>query len=59
MIRAFKRLTVTLAFLFLMTGCQAMTGQTAGQNIDDSVHYDLCEDPTRIRQGWHPDTCGS
>ena len=35
--RAFKRLTVTLAILFFMTGCQAMTGQTAGEIIDDSV----------------------
>ena len=37
MLRAFKRLTVTLALLFFMTGCQAMTGETAGQNIDDST----------------------
>jgi hyperosmotically inducible protein len=37
MIRAFKILTVTLAVLFLMTGCQAMTGETLGQNIDDGV----------------------
>jgi len=36
MIRAFKRLTVTLVVLFFMTGCQAMTGQTMGENIDDS-----------------------
>ena len=36
MIRAFKRLAVTLALLFFMTGCQAMTGQTMGENIDDS-----------------------
>jgi hyperosmotically inducible protein len=37
MIRAFKRLAVTLAFLLLIAGCQAMTGETAGQNIDDST----------------------
>jgi hyperosmotically inducible periplasmic protein len=37
MIWAFKRLTVTLALLFFMTGCQAMTGETAGQNIDDGT----------------------
>jgi hyperosmotically inducible protein len=37
MIRAYKRLTVTLALLFFMTGCQAMTGETAGQNIDDGT----------------------
>jgi hyperosmotically inducible protein len=36
MIRAFKRLAVTLVVLFLMKGCQAMTGQTMGETIDDS-----------------------
>jgi len=36
MLRAFKRLTVTLVVLFFMTGCQALTGQTMGENIDDS-----------------------
>ena len=36
MIRAFKRLAVTLAVLFFMTGCQAMTGQTMGETMDDS-----------------------
>jgi hypothetical protein len=30
MVRAFKRLTVTVAFLLLITGCQAMTGETMG-----------------------------
>ena len=37
MVRAFKTLTVALAFLLLITGCQAMTGQTMGESIDDSV----------------------
>lgn len=37
MIRALKTLTVTLSVLFLMTGCQAMTGETMGQNIDDGT----------------------
>jgi hyperosmotically inducible protein len=37
MLLAFKRLTVTAAFLLSITGCQAMTGETAGQNIDDSA----------------------
>ena len=37
MVRAFKRLTVTVAFLVLIAGCQAMTGQTAGEIVDDSV----------------------
>ena len=36
MLRAFKRLAVTLVVLFVMTGCQAMTGQTMGETIDDS-----------------------
>jgi hyperosmotically inducible protein len=37
MVRAFKRLTATVAFLLLITGCQAMTGETMGQNIDDGT----------------------
>ena len=36
MTRALKRLAVTVAVLFLITGCQAMTGRTMGENIDDS-----------------------
>jgi osmotically-inducible protein OsmY len=36
MIRVFKMLMVTLALLFFMTGCQAMTGRTMGENLDDS-----------------------
>jgi hypothetical protein len=39
MIRTFKTwtvaLTVMLAVLFFMTGCQALTGETLGENIDD------------------------
>jgi hyperosmotically inducible protein len=35
MIGTFKILTVTLAVLFFLNGCQAMTGATMGQNIDD------------------------
>ena len=37
MIQAFKTLAVTLVVLFFMTGCQAMTGETMGQNIDDGA----------------------
>ena len=37
MIRAFKKFTATVAFLLLIAGCQAMTGETAGQNIDDGT----------------------
>jgi len=35
MVRAFKILTVALAVFFFLNGCQAMTGATMGQNIDD------------------------
>jgi len=35
MIRTTKMLAVTLAVLFFMTGCQALTGATMGENIDD------------------------
>jgi hyperosmotically inducible protein len=37
MIRTFKRMASTLALVLLITGCQAMTGETAGQNIDDGT----------------------
>ena len=37
MIRAFKRLAGALALLFFMSGCQALTGQTAGESMDDSM----------------------
>jgi osmotically-inducible protein OsmY len=37
MIRAFKKFTATAALLLLIGGCQAMTGETAGQNIDDGT----------------------
>jgi hyperosmotically inducible periplasmic protein len=37
MVRTFKTLTVMVAFLILITGCQAMTGETMGQNIDDGT----------------------
>jgi hyperosmotically inducible protein len=36
MLRIIKRLAVTLVVLFFITGCQAMTGQTMGETIDDS-----------------------
>jgi hypothetical protein len=36
MVRVFQKLTVALAFLLFMTGCQALTGETMGENIDDS-----------------------
>jgi len=36
MVRTFKMMIGALAVLLLMTGCQAMTGQTMGENIDDS-----------------------
>jgi osmotically-inducible protein OsmY len=37
MIGTIKKAAITLAILFFMTGCQAMTGETAGQNIDDGT----------------------
>lgn len=37
MIRTIKKMAVTLTVLFFMTGCQAMTGETMGQNIDDGA----------------------
>ena len=37
MIQGFKKLTAALAFVLLIAGCQAMTGETAGQNLDDGT----------------------
>jgi hyperosmotically inducible periplasmic protein len=37
MIRTFKMLALSLVVFIFMTGCQAMTGETAGQNIDDGT----------------------
>ena len=37
MIQAFKILTVTLAVFFFLNGCQALTGATMGENIDDGT----------------------
>ena len=37
MIRTSKLLAVTLVILFFMTACQAMPGETMGQNIDDGA----------------------
>jgi hyperosmotically inducible periplasmic protein len=37
MIWTFKMLALSLVVFIFMTGCQAMTGETAGQNIDDST----------------------
>ena len=37
MIQGFKKLTAALALVLLIAGCQAMTGETAGQNIDDGT----------------------
>ena len=57
MLRGFKKFTAAVAFLLLIAGCQAMTGETAGQNLDDgSLH--LCEDLARRRAAKHPVTCG-
>ena len=37
MIRAIKKLAGVLVILFSIAGCQAMTGETMGQNIDDGT----------------------
>jgi hyperosmotically inducible protein len=37
MIPTLKKLTITLVVLFFLNGCQAMTGATMGQNIDDGT----------------------
>jgi hyperosmotically inducible periplasmic protein len=37
MIRTIKNVAGTLVVLFLMSGCQAMTGETMGQNLDDGA----------------------
>jgi BON domain len=37
MIRTIKNVAATLVVLFLMSGCQAMTGETMGQNLDDGA----------------------
>ena len=36
MIRAFRRSALILAIVLLVAGCQALTGETIGQNIDDT-----------------------
>lgn len=33
---AIRKLAAVLALVFMVCGCQAMTGRTAGQNLDDS-----------------------
>ena len=35
MIRPIKNVALVLVVLFFMTGCQAMTGATLGENVDD------------------------
>jgi len=37
MIRTIKNVAGTLVVLFLISSCQAMTGETMGQNIDDGT----------------------
>ena len=58
MIQAFKKFTAALAFVLLIAGCQAMTGETAGQNIDDGTLTTSVKTVTRRRADQHPDTCG-
>jgi hyperosmotically inducible periplasmic protein len=35
--RLLKNLLVVILTVFFLAGCQAMTGRTAGQNVDDTV----------------------
>jgi osmotically-inducible protein OsmY len=35
MIRTITNVALVLVVLFFMTGCQAMTGATLGENVDD------------------------
>jgi osmotically-inducible protein OsmY len=35
--RPLKNLLVVILTVFSLAGCQAMTGRTAGQNVDDTV----------------------
>ena len=37
MIRNLKSMTVMIVLLGFLAGCQAMTGQTAGENVDDAT----------------------
>ena len=36
MVHKIEKLLAVFALIFMLGGCQAMTGRTAGQNIDDS-----------------------
>jgi hyperosmotically inducible protein len=36
MLRFFSRIMPILALAWVLTGCQALTGETLGQNIDDT-----------------------
>ena len=37
MTRAFKTIAIVLMLAFLVAGCRAMTGKSAGENIDDGT----------------------
>ena len=37
MIRNFKSIAVVFVLLGILAGCQAMTGRTAGENVDDAT----------------------
>lgn len=37
MIRTVRKMAATVVVAFLLSGCQAMTGETMGQNIDDGA----------------------
>ena len=37
MLRTFRSISFVVAVLSMLTGCQALTGDTLGQNIDDTT----------------------
>ncbi len=37
MVRTLRQISLTLAVLCVLNGCQAMTGETLGQNLDDGA----------------------
>ena len=37
MLKLFRRLTLIVALAWALAGCQALTGQTLGENVDDTT----------------------
>ena len=49
MIRNLKSMAVVLVLLGILGGCQAMTGRTAGENVDDATITSTRESSTGPR----------